>query len=503
MVNVSTLPPLLYSTQKTRLLDKIAIDKFGLPGYTLMNRAGAAVFSHLQHKFPLAKRILVCCGAGNNAGDGYVIARLAHKAGYEVEVLSLVDPKLLKGDARIAYEDWKSLGIQLTGMKPELFKASDVIIDALLGTGLERPVEGQWQALIEQINQSQCPVIAVDIPSGLEADTGRVLGVAIKATLTVSFIALKKGMLTYKARDYCGEIYFDNLEVPEACYHQVEADARLLQWPELQRHFKSRLHDSHKSSYGHVLLVGGDYGMPGAVRMAAEAALRSGAGLVTVVTRPEHVSTIVTARPELMVVGTEDGRIPGELLARVSCIVIGPGLGQNTWGNQLVGQVLATDITKVLDADALNLLTIEDGPRTDWVLTPHPGEAARLLGDVPLAIQSDRFTAVDILQQSYGGCVVLKGSGTLVKCGAAATTAVCAYGNPGMASAGMGDVLSGVLGAFLAQGFGLELAAELAVVVHARAADQAAVKGQRGLLATDLFDSIRDCVNPDIQSESH
>ncbi len=503
MVNVSKLPSLLYSSQKTRQLDQIAIDKFGLPGYTLMNRAGSAVFSHLQQKFPLAKRILVCCGAGNNAGDGYVIARLAHKAGYEVEVLSLVDPKQLKGDARTAYDDWKSLGFQLTVMKPELFKVSDVIVDALLGTGLERPVEGQWQTLIEQINQSHCPVVAVDIPSGLEADTGRVLGVAVKATLTVSFIALKKGMLTYQALDYCGEIYFDNLDVPEASYRQIQADACLLQWSELRQHFKPRLHDSHKSNYGHVLVIGGDYGMPGAVRMAAEAALRSGAGLVTVVTRPEHVNSIVTARPELMVFGTEDGRIPDELLARVSSIVIGPGLGRHSWGNRLLGQVLATDTAKVIDADALNLLAIEDGPRTDWVLTPHPGEAARLLGDTPQAIQSDRFMAVEMLQQSYGGCTVLKGSGTLVKGGETVITAICAYGNPGMASAGMGDVLSGVIGALLAQGFGLEMAAKLAVVVHARAADQAAAKGQRGLLATDLFDSIRDCVNPDIQSESH
>ena len=491
---MNKLPTQLYSAEASRKLDQIAIKDYEIPGYALMTKAGEAVFNLLQDKYPLANRILVCCGAGNNAGDGYVVARLAKKAGFDVDVVSLIDPEELTGDAQKAYQKWKSLGHQLVAFDAELLDRAYVVVDALLGTGLQREIKGQWLSLIRALNEHSVPVIAVDVPSGLSADTGTVFGAAVEADLTLSFIGLKKGLFTHQAADYCGEIYFDSLGVPESVYQQVEVDAVLLNQNELKHYLKPRRHSSHKGTFGHVLVVGGDYGMAGAVRMAAESALRTGAGRVSVVTRPEHVSALLSACPELMVHGIEDSVIPNELLLKATCLIVGPGLGQSDWANNLLGQVLQSNIPKVVDADALNLLTQQDAPRDDWVLTPHPGEAAKLLVGHVQDIQKNRFLSAALLQHSYGGVVVLKGAGSLIK--SQHETAVCPYGNPGMATAGMGDVLTGVIAALIAQGFNLKTAAEMAVLIHAKAGDLVALEGERGLLATDLFVEIRRLVNP-------
>ena len=492
---MNSLPDQLFSASATRQLDELAIKDFKIPGYTLMTRAGEAVFEVLQNEFPLARRILVCCGAGNNAGDGYVVARLAHKAGLDVDVLSLSDVSKLTGDAAQAYHDWKSLGHQLIRLTPELLDQVDVVIDALLGTGVDREVTGEWRLLIEQINYSSVPVISVDIPSGLSADTGALFGMAVKADITVSFIGLKKGLYTSMGPDYAGRLFFDDLDVPAAAYKSVSADARLLNWDHLQTQLVARNKNTHKNDFGHLLIIGGEHGMAGAVRLAGEAALRSGAGLVTIITRPEHVSAINAGCPELMVTGSAKGQIPDQLLTKSDCIVIGPGLGQGAWAMNLLSQVLQSRKPKLLDADALNLLSPEDNARDDWILTPHPGEAARLLGFSSHDIQQNRFWSVDELQQQYGGVIVLKGCGTLVK-QKDEVTELCPYGNPGMATAGMGDVLSGIIAALVGQGFSLSDAARLGVCVHARAADLAALKGQRGLMASDLFAEIRTLVNP-------
>ena len=497
---MQSLPEFLYSAEATRQLDQIAIQQFQIPAYTLMTRAGEAVFNHLQDEYPLCRHILVCCGAGNNAGDGYVVARLAKNAGMDVDVVSLIDPDKLTGDALTAYQDWKSLGHQLLPFSDELLNQAHlntayVVVDALLGTGLQRDVEAEWLQLIEALNQSSLPVISVDIPSGLDANTGAVRGAAVKADSTVSFIALKRGMFTNQAADYCGRIVFDDLDVDEKIYQQVESDVRLLNESHIAKHLKPRQASSHKGVHGHVLVIGGDYGMAGAVRLAAESALRAGAGLVTVLTRVEHVAALVAGCPELMVMGLESAVIPQSLLFKASCIVIGPGLGQGDWGNQLLGQVLQTHKPKVIDADALNLLSANDAPRDDWVLTPHPGEAAHLLNSVTDDIQSNRFTSAILLQQTYGGVAIIKGSGSLIKTDK--HLSLCPYGNPGMATAGMGDVLTGVVAAFIAQGLSLAVAAEMAVLVHAKAGDMAASESPRGLMASDLFTCIRQLVNPE------
>ena len=487
---MQNLPDSLYSAASVRKLDSTAIEQFGIPGYTLMQHAGRALFNRLREHFPACESIAVICGAGNNAGDGYIVAALARDAGFRVRVASLVSPHQLKGDALQAFNDWIATGGDVGHDVEAALVGVDVVVDALLGTGLQRPLVGDWLAAVEAINRQHAPVIAVDIPSGLSADTGWALGNAVRADLTVSFIGLKQGLFTGQARDFCGRILFDNLQIPDEVYERVRAQARLLQWKHLKG-LPNRSRSSHKGEYGHVLVVGGDYGMAGAARLAGEAALRAGAGLVSVVTRSAHVSALVAARPELMVFGVEDGVIPGDLLKRVSVIAIGPGLGRDGWGRALLAQVLEASLPVVLDADGLNRLVECKQYRDDWILTPHPGEAARLLMCDVSAIERDRFAAVKRLQTAYGGVIVLKGAGTLVA-GDSDLPAACPYGNPGMASGGMGDVLTGVLAGLVAQGLPLSEAAFLGVALHARAADSAAeASGERGLLASDLYPYIR------------
>jgi len=493
------LPTNLYSAEAVRNLDAIAINEFNISAYELMKRAGKALFNHLQNRYPIAKHIVVVCGAGNNAGDGYVVAKLAMQSGLDVSVVSLIDPAKLQGDAKTAWKDWHSLSHQPVKFSQGLVDQADVVIDALLGTGLQRDLEGKWAETVQLINQSDTPVIAVDIPSGLCADTGRVAGCAIRATSTMSFIGLKKGQLTHLGVDHCGELLFDGLSIPEGVYKRQPPQAICLDWAKLRHQLKPRKHSMHKHQCGHVIVLGGDKGMPGAARMAAEAALRAGAGLVTIVSHEEHAAVMLSGRPEIMLSATDDGHVSSELLNKATAIVIGPGMADSIWSRNLLSAALQSHAPKLIDAGALRLLSEEDdGRRDDWVLTPHPGEAASLLGESTSVVQDSRFTSVELLQQKYGGYMVLKGAGSLLQSPISANEKlpqVCPYGNPGMASAGMGDVLSGVIGSFLAQDYGFELASQLGVCVHSLAGDLAAKDGQTGLLASDLFAHIRQLVN--------
>lgn len=262
----------------------------------------------------------------------------------------------------------------------------------------------------------------------------------------------------------------------------------------LQQYLPPRRRDTHKGDCGHCLLIGGASGMSGAIRLAAEAALRAGSGLVSVATHQEHAPLLNLTRPEMMVYAVESPVHLRPLLPRMNAIGIGPGMGQTAWSRGLLTMIQTTDQPKVLDADALNLLAQTPGKRHDWVLTPHPGEAARLLGCDVATVQRDRTAAARLLQHTYGGVVVLKGAGTLVA--STERVALCPIGNPGMASGGMGDVLTGVIAGLLAQGLGLAAAAEAGVYAHALAADRAASNGERGLLASDVLACLREAVNP-------
>ena len=491
---VKELPAELYSASAVARLDRTAIDDFGIPGYTLMRRAGRAVFDLIRHRYPEARHILVLCGAGNNAGDGYVVARLAHQRGLTVRVSSLVDTEKLGGDARQACEHWLECGA-VEAFENDLLAQADVVVDALLGTGLKRNVEGQWKQVIDTLNASSTPVVAVDIPSGLNADTGAVSGAAVIADFTVSFIGLKQGLFTASGRACCGEVVFDGLGLDEAVVQRVDADAQLLsslsQW-----RLPSRRHDSHKGQNGYALIVGGNEGMTGAVILAARAALRSGAGLVAAVCRPQHVNAVVAACPECMVHGSHNGEIPPLLLERADYIGIGCGLGQDAWAQRLFYDAMLSTRPLVLDADALNLLAKQghSSLTEKCIITPHPGEAARLLGVDTADIQRDRFSAAQQLYNRYGALIVLKGSGTLIQ--ADAKPLVCHYGNPAMATAGMGDVLTGMVTSIAAQfskssAVSLKQAVAAAVCSHGRAGDLAAAGDDRGLMATDVIEHIR------------
>lgn len=268
-----------------------------------------------------------------------------------------------------------------------------------------------------------------------------------------------------------------------------------LSWAQIKPWLPKRQRDANKSDYGHVLVIGGDYGMGGAVRMAAEAALRVGAGLVTVATRREHITIVSAVRPEIMCYEVQTTQDLEPLLARASFIIIGPGLGKSLWAQELLNRVLQAKQPKLLDADALNVLAKQPQAFDNWILTPHPGEAGRLLNETTHTVQADRINALERLQKKYGGVAVLKGTGTLIQA-ENSELAICEAGNPGMASGGMGDVLSGVIGGLAAQGLSLEQAAKAGVFIHAQAADAVAADGgERGLLATDLLRHLRRLVN--------
>lgn len=492
------LPSDLYRAEQVRELDRCAIEDHGISGIQLMKRAARAAFQTLLQYWPEVEHITVLCGAGNNAGDGYIIAALAAQKRIPVDVFFVADPQQLQGDARSAYEFACREGV-IVQPYAKGQRLDGVLVDALLGTGLRGAVRGEYVDAINSINRSQLPVLAVDIPSGLCADTGTVLGCAVKADISVCFIGLKQGLLTGSGQHNAGQIVFDDLEVPMDVYAQQVPAAQRLKVSELLECLPERHEDAHKGDFGHVMVIGGELGFGGAAAMAGEASARMGAGLTSVATRPEHVAAIVARRPELMVMGVTSGQSLEPLLERPTVLVLGPGLGQTPWSEQMLQQGAKAGLPMVLDADALNLLAqgrLLSGERRDnWVLTPHPGEAARLLGITTEDVQSDRFAAATALQQKFGGAVVLKGSGTLIV-GSDGSVSLTTDGNPGMASGGMGDVLSGVIGSFLAQGMTPVHAAQLGVCLHGAAADMAvAEEGMHGLLATDLLPYLRVLLN--------
>jgi NAD(P)H-hydrate epimerase len=490
---VKKFPTQLYSAASVALLDQAAINECGISGYTLMRRAGQAVLDALLANYTGAKKVLVLCGAGNNAGDGYVLARLAQARGLDVRVVSMIDPGKLRGDAWQAWQHWQECGETVPYQK-EFIVDADVIIDALLGTGLTREVRDDWKLLIHTVNHSGVPVISVDIPSGLNADTGAISGAAINANQTVTFIGLKKGMFTGSGKACCGVVSFDDLGIPLGTYESVEPDAELLCHPS-QWALPPRRHDTHKGKNGHILIIGGNYGMPGSVILAARAALRSGAGLVSVVTRAEHINAVVAACPECMVHGSANGEINAGLLERADYIAVGCGLGNDAWAQRLLYLVLDSAIPLVVDADALNLMASRDhlSLNGNCVITPHPGEASRCLNVKKREIQHDRFQAIQLLRQKCNAHVVLKGSGTIIQHNG--RPQVCAFGNPAMATAGMGDVLTGMIASLAAQQIvmsgDISLAVNAAVCLHARAGDMAACGDDRGLMATDVIEYIR------------
>lgn len=491
------LPQQLYTAEHVRQLDRIAIDELKIPGYDLMQRAASFSYGCLKQHWPEARSILVICGGGNNAGDGYVLARYAVDEGKQVQVGWLLDPETLTGDAKTAYQDLLAAGCQPAPFDAFMLNAADVVVDALFGTGLDRDIEGKFADAVDAINDSMLPVLAIDIPSGLHANSGRVMGTAVKSDVTPSFIGLKQGMFTNNGEEFSGKVMFNDLEVPDEVYQRLGShDVSRLVLAQQLHLLPPRQRNAHKGHFGHVLIIGGDRGYLGAAQMAAEAAARVGAGLVSVATHSAHAGLLSVMRPEIMTHGVESVIDLMPLLKRASVIAIGPGLGQSEWAQSLLARVLETDLPLVIDADGLNLLAQDQACSSRWVLTPHPGEAARLLGTNTKTVQADRYAAARQLHEKFKGPVVLKGNGSIIA-DRDGQLFVCDAGNPGMASGGMGDVLTGIIAGLLAQRLDIDAATKLGVSLHAAAADAAAgLEGERGLLAKDLFPHLRRLVNP-------
>lgn len=484
----------LYTGDQTREIDRRAIQEQGIPGAVLMKRAGRAAFEHACTVWPDNRSWLVICGGGNNAGDGYVFAALAAQRQHHVDILHVSPPEQLKGEARAAYEYARQEGVPMRPFKESATPpAGGILVDALLGIGLTSPVRDAAAAVIQWIKSLEMPVLALDVPSGLCADTGAELGVAVRATHTISFITAKIGLFTGRGPALCGQVAVVDLDLPGEVFSGISPAAMRINLAELTC-LPERDADAHKSQFGHVMVIGGEKGYGGAAILAAESAAMSGAGLITLATRAEHVTAALVRRPELMVIGIPSGQELEPYMARPDVLVVGPGLGRTPWSEQLLQQALQSDRPLVLDADALNILAEGRLPlpaHRRWVMTPHPGEAARLLGCSTGDVQNDRINAIRTLQKAFGGVVLLKGAGTLIADDIGIYLAK--VGNPGLATAGSGDVLAGLIGSLMAQGLSPLAAAQLGVCLHGEAADLAVDEtGIAGLQAAELTPYIRE-----------
>jgi ADP-dependent NAD(P)H-hydrate dehydratase / NAD(P)H-hydrate epimerase len=482
----------LYSVAQVRAFDQHAIQVLGVPGYTLMTRAAEAALQLLCSHWPRARRITVFTGGGNNGGDGLVLARLARAAGLEVTVLAMASAAQLRDDARRAADDLLAAGGELLpfaalASSPRLLSGADVIVDALLGSGLHAAVRADYGQAIEAINASGLPVLALDLPSGLDGDSGAILGAAVRANCTITFVGNKTGLYLGEGPGCAGAVTLADLQLPAPAGAAAQPVLRTLSDFDIARALPPRPRDAHKGNFGRVLIIGAGPGMPGAVRLAGESCLRSGAGIVVCAIAPQNMPAIADARPELICIATRSAADIHAALASATVVAIGPGLGLDDWARELYAAALAAGKPLVIDADALTLLAQAGGRAPPGsILTPHPGEAARLLGVPTAGIQKDRLASLQALVAKTQATVVLKGAGTLIGM-PGQVPALCTAGNPGMAAPGMGDVLTGLIAGIRAQCGDPWLAARAGVQAHARAGDALAQRnGARGLLALEL-----------------
>ncbi len=505
----------LYTAEQVRLIEQNYAQTDPNGTYPLMERAGQAAFNLVKKHWPKAHNIVILIGKGNNGGDGFVLARLAAEHRYKVTLCLLCDESAIKGDAKIAFNKLPKIGIKTKSWQSLNFSNYDLIIDALLGSGIKGALREPFDQVVGLVNDAKTPVLAIDIPSGLEANSGTAFGLAIKADLTVTFIGLKRGLYTGDAAEYRGEVTLASLNVQKDHYQKANSSVTAQNWRSLKHLLKPRSFTAHKGNYGHCVLVGGSKGMTGAMVLAAKASLRAGSGLTSVVVE-QGADSLVASQPEIM---AQNVKFPTksffDQFPKLNSLVVGPGLGQDERGNQWMqfisestnggNKIFGNKVfgNKVFDADALNWLALNPNKDSNRVLTPHPGEAARLLGCSISQINQDRFSACEQITQKYGGVCVLKGAGTIVG-DEQGNIMVCPVGNPGMATGGMGDVLSGLIGGLMAQGFSLFNAAALAVCIHGEAADRAAGKSllYRGMAASDLFEYFPALLNPINQAKT-
>ena len=481
----------VYTGEECRRLDRLAIDEFGISGIDLMNRAGRFALDQLQCHFPQARSIKVIAGSGNNAGDGYVLAGTAKTRGFQVALQQVGDPDRLVGDAKRAWQWMLDQDVEPIATTD---CAADVFVDALLGTGTSGPPRPNYQQAIHGMLRGGGKILALDLPSGIDASTGKAMSEQpVVADLTCTFVGAKRGLFTGDGVDCAGNVELSELGIPKDVFNQV-AGLELIDPEKSNYCLPKRKPSSHKNQLGHVLVVGGDLGSGGAAILAAEAALRTGAGLVTAATRPQHVSAFLARCPEVMVMGADSEKDIAGLVESADVVAVGPGLRESAWSQSMLAGVLSMGPGRlVVDAGALRLLKEHSLP-PDSILTPHPGEAGHLLSMTSSQIQSNRPAAIERLTRELRCIGILKGAGSLIA-DKGELIALVRCSNPSLATAGSGDVLTGIVATALAQLDSSVDAAKTAVAVHCRAGNEAARSlADRSVVAGDLINNIRHLV---------
>ncbi|HWP90857.1 MAG TPA: NAD(P)H-hydrate dehydratase [Thermodesulfobacteriota bacterium] len=496
----------LATREIVREIDRASIEEYGITGLILMENAGRAVANVLLQEFPQAKRVAIFAGGGNNGGDGFVVARHLIGEGLDVTTYVLSDPKKYKGDALTNYQSLRKIGGLLVENKGTLseYKQADVIIDAIFGTGLDREVEGFYKEAIEFINRQPVPRVSVDLPSGLDANTGYPLGLSVKADVTVTFVLPKLGLSIYPGIEYAGKVYVVDITTPK--FLEKDIPYELITYDTVRKILKPRQPNTHKGTFGHLFVLSGSPGKTGAATLVAEGALRVGTGLVTVGV-PRSLNPILEEKlteamteplPEAKdsTFGKESVEAALRIMSsRKTALAIGPGISTTEDTAHFFYQILGrSTLPTVVDADGITLiaqnLDILKDLKAPIILTPHPGEMSRLIGKTTEDIQKDRIGVARDFSSMYNVFTVLKGARTVVST-PDGRVFINPTGNPGMASGGMGDVLTGIIGGFLAQGYSPEYACILGVFSHGLAGDLAADKrGQAGIIAGDVADSL-------------
>ncbi len=509
-----------------RNIDRRASEKYGIPALLLMENAAHGILRVIEDTFGPVKnrRITIVCGKGNNGGDGLAVARLLFNRGARVQALLLAEPKELKGDAEINLKIALKMGVDIqskisTGNSPgNLFDIWDVrnslnhshvIIDAIFGTGLSSNIKDEHLEIIELINNSNRPVISVDIPTGINSDTGEIMGAAVRATATVTFAIPKRGHFLYPGSDFTGKLHIADISIPDTATEEEGIYLSLLTEDDMSELIQDRLANSHKGNFGHVLVVAGSIGKGGAAAMTSLSCLKSGAGLVTLAT-PEGVQPVIAGKiTEVMtypLTETDEKTIALQAIDTIlelskdkEVIAIGPGLTTNKDTAELVRRFIKNvNATVVIDADAINAindhLEILKERKAHTVLTPHPGEMARLIGKTSSEVQQNRIGIARDFAVQYSVYLVLKGANTVIA-GPSGVVYINPTGNPGMATAGTGDALTGIIAGFIAQGLDISSAVRLGVYLHGLAGDLAAgEKGMIGMIAGDLIDRIPEAI---------
>lgn len=496
-----SLPQRAYSATQVLENEATVAKEKGISLPQLMEKAGQTCFTYIQEESQNITQMLVLCGKGNNGGDGFVIARLAQQYGINVTVYLCVESEALSGDAKRAFDKLQDSHVTIIYqsemiLDDEFFKENqyEVIVDALFGIGFKGNLPESYHPLISAVNRCRSTVISVDVPSGLNATTGEVSTLAIQADFTITFIVFKQGMLTGKAANYVGTLLLADLSLGTLFQEKIESKVEIqgqLTIPDKP----TRSENANKGEVGLLLTVGGNTGMPGAIRLASESSLRTGASLVSVCTHESNHLILLNGRPELMLAPSNyEKLINSAFYEKAKVLLCGPGLGKDAWAKELFKMIPQLNKPCLLDADALRLLAEKPIFNDNWVLSPHPGEAAKLLGISIAEVEKDRLEAVKNIALKYGGICILKGAGSLISDGQFVW--INTSGNSGMASGGMGDVLSGIIAALMMQLPTNFDAARLGVYLHGVAADIVAEKkGKIGMLASDLFPEIQQLIN--------